>query len=110
MEKDLDILGLCVTPKTPIREAAARMDKKHLGIVLVVDARGRLLGTVTDGDLRRALLAKISSDKPVSVLLARKKGTVYAKPLTAPVDSSQATCLAILKKHRVLHLPLLDKQ
>lgn len=109
MEKNLDVAGLCVSPDLSIRRAAARMDQNHIGLILVVDSRRRLAGTVTDGDLRRALLAKINLDLPVRTLLARKKG-LFAKPITAPLEASREACLALLKKYRVLHLPLLDKK
>jgi len=45
------------------------MDTSRLGVVLVVDGERRLLGTVTDGDVRRAVLAYTDLGEPVSVLL-----------------------------------------
>lgn len=103
-----DIAGLCVQPACSIREAAERMDLRHLGIIMVVDSGGRLLGTVTDGDLRRALLARIPMTKPVSALLDRKKGTVFARPISASVNATPARRVELLKRHNVLHLPLTD--
>ena len=45
-----------------MREAMKTLDSGGLGIVLVVDDQRRLLGTITDGDVRRALLAGKSLD------------------------------------------------
>ncbi|MEO6324904.1 MAG: KpsF/GutQ family sugar-phosphate isomerase [Thermoanaerobaculia bacterium] len=45
-----------VAPDAPMREVVYEMSKKRLGITGVVDADGRLLGVVSDGDLRRLLL------------------------------------------------------
>ncbi|WP_337187760.1 KpsF/GutQ family sugar-phosphate isomerase [Phenylobacterium sp.] len=42
-----------VAPGTPMREALLVMSEKRWGIVGVVDPQGRLLGAITDGDLRR---------------------------------------------------------
>lgn len=42
-----------VTPETPMREALLEMTGKRFGIVGVTDASGRLVGAITDGDLRR---------------------------------------------------------
>jgi arabinose-5-phosphate isomerase len=42
-----------VTAATPMKDALLVMTQKRWGIVGVVDAKGRLLGAVTDGDLRR---------------------------------------------------------
>ena len=42
-----------VGPETSIKETMAVIDKSALQIALVVDPDDRLLGTVTDGDIRR---------------------------------------------------------
>ncbi|MDU6671760.1 MAG: CBS domain-containing protein, partial [Bradyrhizobium sp.] len=48
---------ITVTPGTPVAEAARIMLRNHIGGLPVVDAAGRLVGMVTDGDfLRRAEL------------------------------------------------------
>lgn len=103
-----DITTLSVSPETSIRDAIAKMDVTRAGIVLVVDSAGRLLGTVTDGDVRRAILADVSLDQAVSVLLARKASTPFAKPITAPAGTDRSTLLNILREHSILHLPLVD--
>jgi len=46
----------CALVGQTLREAALLMERSSAGIVLIVDEKRRLLGTVTDGDLRRALL------------------------------------------------------
>lgn len=106
----MDVTACCVCPETSIREAIARIDATRYGIVLVVDRERRLMGTVTDGDVRRAILYRIDVDQPVSALLARKASTPYAKPITASVDADRHTYLALLKQHKILHLPLLDQE
>ena len=47
----------------------ACIDRNSKEIALVVDQQGRLLGTVTDGDIRRAILAAFDLDSPVKDLL-----------------------------------------
>lgn len=42
-----------VSPDTPMRQALLVMTQMRWGIVGVVDPQGRLLGAITDGDLRR---------------------------------------------------------
>jgi len=39
----------------PLSEAIAEMDRGQLGVTLVTDRRGLLIGIITDGDLRRLL-------------------------------------------------------
>ncbi|MDZ4370899.1 MAG: KpsF/GutQ family sugar-phosphate isomerase [Phenylobacterium sp.] len=45
-----------VAPETPMRQALLVMTEKRWGVVGVVDPEGRLLGAITDGDLRRHIL------------------------------------------------------
>lgn len=100
--------SVCVPPATPIRDAAARMDRLHMGTVLIVDKQRRLLGTVTDGDLRRAVLARVDLDSPIRVLLERKKGTPYAKPVVGRLGAPRERYIKLFRKHFIHHLPLLD--
>lgn len=108
MQTRIDAAGLCIAQGACLRQALALMDKKRLGIILVTDARARLVGTITDGDLRRAVLAKASLDQPIRKLLARKRGTRYARPVTAPAGTPRPALLALLQRRRIRHLPLLD--
>lgn len=105
-----DLTTLCISPTSSIRDAIALMDVSRIGIVLVVDCQQRLIGTVTDGDVRRAFLANISFDASITVMLEHKAGSPHARPITAAADSDQATILRTLQDHRILHLPLVDQE
>jgi len=106
----IDPTSICIRTEISIHQAIEVMDKGGLGIVLVVDDTQRLEDTVTDGDVRRAILANINLYEPVSALLASKSPTSYAKPITAPSNSDRATMLNTLKQHEILHLPLVDEE
>ena len=105
-----DVAALCVTPQASIREAVGRIDATRHGIALVVDDQRRLVGTITDGDVRRAMLARVDLEAPVSLLLARKAGSRFACPITASLSADRGTLLRLLQQHSILHLPLLDDQ
>lgn len=105
-----DVFTFCVAADCEIQEVVRRMNENRLGIILVVAENRRLVGTVTDGDIRRALLAKIEFEKPVQVLLDKKEGTPYSKPLTALAGQGRDVYLKQLKAHSVLHLPIVDKE
>lgn len=96
-----------VGPEDAIRRAAAEIDRARLGITTVVDARGRLIGTITDGDIRRAMLDGVDLEAPTSALLARKSAA-YARPTTAPVDTDPRDLLTLMREHSVRQIPLLD--
>ncbi len=67
-----DLTALCVPPGSSVRDAMVKMDASSIKIILVLDAEGRLTGTLTDGDVRRAMLAGIGLEQPVDELLALK--------------------------------------
>ncbi len=96
-------------PSDSIRKVMAFIDKNGKGIALIVDKERRLLGTVTDGDIRRAILARIDLEKSVSELLARKADSPYPKPVTAPVGTDRLMLLQMIKEHGIRHIPLIDE-
>jgi len=105
-----DLIALCTGPTSSIHEALAQMNTSRAGIVLVVDEDTKLLGTVTDGDVRRAILANVSIDSPVSFLLDRKVATELALPVTESADADSPTMLDSLRRHNIRHLPLVDRE
>jgi dTDP-glucose pyrophosphorylase len=99
--KQLD--NLLIAPGETLHEALRRVDVGGEGIALVVDGRRRLLGTLTDGDLRRATLNGLDMDAVhVESLLKTRK------PITAPMGASAAELMKLMKDHSVRHIPLVD--
>ena len=90
-----------VGPETSIKETIAVIDKSALQIAVVVDADHKLLGTVTDGDIRRGILKGISLDEPV-------KRIFYVSPLTASIDDDPKTMHRIMKEQVINQLPIVD--
>ena len=86
------------------------VDRGSCGIALVVDKEKRLSGTITDGDVRRAVLAGTDLESPVSELLSRKITTQYPKPVTAPVGAKRELLLEILRQNELRQLPVLDDE
>lgn len=58
-------LDILTHRSTSLEEAMLRIDKAGLGIVVVVDEDDRLLGTATDGDIRRGILDGVGLDSPI---------------------------------------------
>ncbi len=104
-----DLESFCILRTGTVGDAAACMDRSRLGIVLLVDQDQKLLGTITDGDLRRAMLARISLENSLDAILEQKIGSAYAQPIAAHMGKSPGEYLQLLKKHGILHLPILDK-
>jgi dTDP-glucose pyrophosphorylase len=104
--KHLD--SLLLAPHQTLREALKCLDANGEGIGLVVGDGRKLLGTITDGDLRRATLAGLDVDKEsVDSLLRRRKGR-QARPLTTPVGTKAAVLRRMMKESGLRHIPLVD--
>lgn len=90
-----------VTPNTALHEAISALDRGGLQIAVVVDEDRRILGTLTDGDVRRALLRNAGLDVPVSAIMAQQ-------PHVAFVGSTQASILQLMEKHQLSQIPIVD--
>jgi len=104
-----DLTNLTVSPHKSIREAIALMELSKLGIVLVIDKDQRLMGTITDGDLRRSALAGGLITDLVKSILEQKTGSLFAKPIVASAGTDSVELLKILEERSILHLPIVDE-
>ncbi|PIE69221.1 MAG: alcohol dehydrogenase [Deltaproteobacteria bacterium] len=67
--KNFCVAEFCISPSSSLREALKIIDLRSFQFVLVTDKENVLLGVVTDGDIRRALLRDASLDSPVSLVM-----------------------------------------
>src|SRR5699024_7812775 len=101
-EKMNNIESLCITKEVSIREALDVIDQNKKQLALVLNEEKKLIGSVTDGDVRRALLKNISLDNPVSTIMNNSP-----KYLKEGITKQEA--LKFMQKHKIHHLPLLNK-
>lgn len=78
-----------------------RMDWAALEIVLVVNKEGELIGTITDGDIRRALLAGQGLKNPASSVM-------NPHPIAVQEGISREDSISVMKRFSIRHLPVLD--
>jgi arabinose-5-phosphate isomerase len=64
-------------------EAIVEMTSRRFGITGVVDADGRIIGVLTDGDLRRAFQQGARLERPVAGLMTRNPHTTQPQNLAA---------------------------
>lgn len=93
--------GTLISTATPIREAMQIIDTSSLQIALVTGEDLRLIGVVTDGDIRRGLLRGISLEQPVELILNRNYTSVGP-------EASRDEILNIMKKTDLRQIPVLD--
>lgn len=99
-----------VRPRDSIRETLTVIDHWAKGVALVVDGEQRFIATITDGDIRRAILRGMDLDQPVQSLLdyRAKLDPEYEGPLTAPVGTPDTELLHMMTEATLRHIPLLD--
>ncbi len=95
-----------ISPNVPISEVIPILDKSGLGMLLVCEDDMRLVGILTDGDIRRAILTGISFDQPVSEIAS--KDPVVAHPGVPPAEALHIMDHA--RRFIVNHLPLVDQE
>ena len=86
-----------------IRDTMKLFDQFGIGIALALDQNERLKGTVTDGDIRRAILRGVDLNEPVSKIMNPNPRTVT--PATDSQDIRRLFLEATLK-----HMPVVDQE
>ena len=104
-----DFSELVVTEDSTVRSVISCIDKNGKGIAIVLDADNHLIATVTDGDIRRAILAGLDVELPVRELLNRRASISPHGPIVAPIGTADTTLLHIMAETTVRHIPLVDE-
>ena len=90
-----------------LKEAVDYMDEYKLGIISIVDNNFKLLGVITDGDLRRAILR---SQKPLSAMLIDDVIDYSVKnPLVISEDDLLIDSIKLMNEKQIWDLPVLNK-
>ena len=93
-----------VREETPMKEALFEITSKRLGVTGVVDGEGRLVGVITDGDLRRGLEKKGDIfDLKAAELMTRSPKAIAAEMLAAEA-------VAVMEQFPITSLFILDQQ
>jgi arabinose-5-phosphate isomerase len=87
-----------VQPDTSLADTVLEISRKRLGVTGVVDARGALIGIVTDGDLRRGLQRGGEIQRLVAADL------MTAQPKTIEPGALAARALAVMERHSITSL------
>jgi arabinose-5-phosphate isomerase len=94
-----------VPESTPLRDVIVEMTRKRKGMTTVTDGAGRLVGVITDGDLRRLhLTGKSIDDLSAGQVASREPKTIRAEDLAAKalevMETWQITGLVIVDEAR----------
>lgn len=95
--------SVLLTHSATIRDAMRSLDMGSLRICLLVNDGGQLLGTVTDGDIRRALLRDAQMSDPVCKIM-------NPRPITVDQNTSRQQRLELMSQMDLTAIPIVDGQ
>jgi dTDP-glucose pyrophosphorylase len=90
-------------PDATLEDTIRNLNDSGCQITLIVDTGDRLLGTVTDGDVRRGLLRGVGLDERVTSVLQREA-------LVVPPGLGREVALQLMQANRIQQLPVVDRQ
>jgi dTDP-glucose pyrophosphorylase len=93
---------ILVSPFTNIQEVLKIIDKASLKLALVVDSDSNLLGTVSDGDIRRSLINGMPLDTLISEIM-------FTSPTTLSLKTPKEKILALMAEKKLYAIPVLNK-
>jgi dTDP-glucose pyrophosphorylase len=86
-----------------VQDAISNLDETAMQITLVVSPDGVLIGTITDGDVRRGLLRGLGLGSPIDTM-------IQLEPLVVPHEVDRATAVQIMRANRIHQLPVVDEE
>lgn len=94
-----------ISPNTNIRQTVIAMTEKPLGAACICDDSGKLLGLITDGDIRRMLRQDIAIDKTTAEEIMTKS------PVTTSADKSLVEAVRLMenRKSKLSVLPVIGE-
>jgi CTP:phosphocholine cytidylyltransferase-like protein len=89
--------------KVTIKEVVNLLDTVALRIALITDESNLLIGTVSDGDIRRGLLKGLSLDSPIGSIVKRN-------PIVVSPELSREKVLQIMTSNKIQQVPIINER
>ncbi|MDN3700471.1 nucleotidyltransferase family protein [Vibrio artabrorum] len=93
--------NVLLEPSSTILEALDIINKEALRVALVIDKSNHLVGIVTDGDIRRGLLNKLSLTDPIAMVM-------NTSPTVANVGTKRDELIDLMESKGILSIPLIN--
>ncbi len=84
-----------------IEQAIKNLSQSGIKIVLVLDANSELVGTISDGDIRRGLLRGLDLANPIASIINKRS-------LVVPPNMSRESVLQLMVAHKIQQIPAVD--
>ncbi len=86
-----------------VADVIQNLDMVAIKIVLVVDKVNKLIGTISDGDIRRGLLKGLDLNSPIASI-------VHKNALVVPPDMARAMVIQLMIANKIHQIPIVDEQ
>lgn len=94
---------IMVKPSDTLAASLPKMDKAGFQVLLVTDDNSCLLGVITDGDIRRALLQGLGMKTAVAQIM-------YPNPKTLPLGITVKETSELMQRRNIRQIPLINKE
>jgi dTDP-glucose pyrophosphorylase len=92
-----------ISPNATLQQAISNLDETGLQISLAISEDNKLIGTLTDGDIRRGLLRGLNMSDTIDTIINRS-------PLVVPPQLGRETVLQIMRANKIHQLPVIDEE
>jgi len=94
---------ILIKPNLSLKVALEQMDKIALQVLVVVDEEDKILGIVTDGDMRRAIIKDLDFKTPIQDIMTKN-------PIVISHKSNKEEALRLMKKYEIRHIPVVNEK
>ena len=96
-----NLKNVLIQRSAKIKQAIQLLDQNSMQIVLVVDEKDRLLGTITDGDIRRGILKGLTLESKVIEIM-------NTQPLSVRASEDKKDVIHKMRERQIRQVPLVD--
>ena len=99
--KKIQLKKTFVDENLKVKDVIKSLNKSGLQIALIINKKNKMVGTITDGDIRRGLLNGLNVNSSIQKVLNRKS-------VTSKYKLSSENAEIILKRFEISHIPILS--
>ena len=94
---------LLIKPTLSLKVALKQIDQSGLQVLIVVDEKDRILGIITDGNIRRAIIKGLDFETSIQDIMTKN-------PIVISCKSNKEEALELMKKYEIRHIPVVDEK
>ena len=93
--------NILLTPTSTIKEALKIIDSGAMKLAIVIDEDEKLIGTLTDGDIRRGLLGDLTLNDSIETI-------IYKTPTVCNIEDTKEKILEVAIAKKLYQIPIVD--